>query len=72
MKSKRTKISLQSISKKKIEIGQDYLVKIDNFFRVGYFTKEWYGLNFDSNGYFYQLDSENGTRWKGIWELPNS
>jgi hypothetical protein len=72
MKSKRTRISLQSISKKKIEVGLDYLVKIDNNFKVGYFIKEWYGLIFDDGSNTYQLDGKDGTRWQSIWKLPNN
>lgn len=72
MKAKRTKLTLQSIPKKKVKVDQDYLIKANNRFAVGQFTKEWHGLVFDDGKSFYQLDGEDGTKWQAIWELPKS
>ena len=78
MKNKPPKFKEVDLSKCKesnhpdIRSNRKYLVKIAGQYFLGYFSRQWYGWNFDDWGTSgIQLDEPgiNSSGWEGIWEL---
>lgn len=57
-----------------LRVGPTYLCLINNIFRVGHFSKVWFGLNFDSGANSFQYDppGTNASRWQRAWRFLNA
>lgn len=52
-----------------IDTNKTYLARIGDEFYTGTFSEEWYGYCLDVGLVFHQLDGQDGTDWKGLWEI---
>ncbi|MFA5398333.1 MAG: hypothetical protein WC346_20135 [Methanogenium sp.] len=55
-----------------IVIGQLYLCKVWYTYEVGYFTRQWYGLNFSGifpAGVQFDTPGTNNSHWEHIWKF---
>lgn len=59
-----------------VKVGRKvYLAKIDGEFHVGRFSRQWYGLNFDTPAYDagvqFDAPGTNSSSWQALWELSS-